>query len=247
LKTRQNIHLSRKKSFSGLIFDGDDTLWETMPFYNQTKTVFYAEMGKMGFEKKEVMKAFEKIDVDNTKIMGFSKGRFPRSMQETYELFCKIYKKPFNKRASLKMSNIGKKVFSEKSTLIDGVKEVLAILRKSNFQLILATKGDLLIQKKRIADAKISKYFNKIYIFPQKTSAELYQVVEESNLDLYTSWSIGNSIKSDINPALRIGLKAIWIPYPTWHYEEDEVLIKENNIYHVASIKEIPVILGIAD
>lgn len=229
---------------SGLIFDGDDTLWETMPLYLRAKERFYDKMQKLGFDQREVITQFEMTDCENVQVLGFSKERFPKSIQDTYEFFCKFYKKPFNEIEKFQIATIGQSVFTEKPNPIEGVHVVLETLRKGGFLLILATKGDPDIQKERIKDVGLSRYFDRIYIFPEKTTKELYQIVDECRLDQTGSWSIGNSIKSDINPALVIGMKAIWIPYYTWDYEEEAPMNKDG-FYKVQSIKDIPKIVRV--
>jgi putative hydrolase of the HAD superfamily len=229
----------------GLIFDGDDTLWETMPIYNWAKDLFFKEMENLGFERAEISKKFEMIDIENTRVLGFSKERFPKSMQDTYDFLSRFYQKPFSEIKKRQIDAIGRSVFSAKPRLVDGAQNVLDILRNSGFQLILATKGDPDIQKQRITGAGLNSYFNCFYIFPEKTPKELYQIANECHLDLRESWSIGNSIRSDINPALIIGMKAIWIPYYTWDYEEEEP-VKKDGLYKIGSIKDVPNILHVS-
>jgi phosphoglycolate phosphatase-like HAD superfamily hydrolase len=75
-------------SSAGVIFDGDDTLWETAPLYARAKQQFFGQMSSLGFDPREVESAFHNIDVVNVDRLGFSKHRFPTSMAETYRLFC---------------------------------------------------------------------------------------------------------------------------------------------------------------
>lgn len=73
---------------SGLIFDGDDTLWETQSLYNLAKRRFRAEMEALGYDPEEVLRTFEEVDIINVRLLGFSKNRFPKSMSDTYEIMC---------------------------------------------------------------------------------------------------------------------------------------------------------------
>src|SRR5882672_5200204 len=78
-----------------VIFDADDTLWETQSLYSDSKNRFFLEMLRVGFPIGEVRDRFEKIDNENVSKFGFSKSRFPRSMRDTYSVFCAEYARPF--------------------------------------------------------------------------------------------------------------------------------------------------------
>lgn len=238
------LHVSNKEtrsSHEGIIFDGDDTLWETMPFYTEAKNEFYVEMGRLGFDPAKVSKAFEFLDKSNVGKYGFSKHRFPYSMAETYRSFCEQSHTQPERDVEEKLKEIGYRVFTKRPILLDHAKEVLAQLKPRYF-MVLATKGDLEIQRLRIKQTGIEEYFDKIYILDHKTDKELRQITVECGLDVSRSWAIGNSLKSDINPALKIGLRVIWIPYETWSYEAD-VQIESSCLYKVDSLNQILTIL----
>lgn len=205
---------------AGVIFDGDDTLWETQPFYTEAKRAFYSEMSRLGFNAAEVQAMFENTDKTNVESLGFSKHRFPTSMAQTYRSFCEKHCLDFESAIEDKIRRIGYEVFSKRPVIIDGAEQVLAHLRP-HYKLILATKGDTEVQQAKIDSSGLSRFFDVIFILEHKTERELRQVIETCNLDVQKSWLVGNSLKSDINPAHRVGLKAIWIPYDTWGYEED--------------------------
>jgi putative hydrolase of the HAD superfamily len=120
--------------------------------------------------------------------------------------------------------------------IFDHAQLVLSQLRP-HYKLILATKGDHEVQQAKIDHSGLADFFSSIYILDHKTDKELGNIVEDCKLDVSRSWIIGNSLRSDINPGLRIGLKAIWIPYYTWDYEED---IEPNSkfVYKVDSLAE---------
>jgi hypothetical protein len=89
------MELSQMSS-AGIIFDGDDTLWYTMPIYTKAKQEFFYEMSALGFDPQEVERAFEQTDAENVSRFGFSKRRFPTSMAETYQLFCTKHRFPLD-------------------------------------------------------------------------------------------------------------------------------------------------------
>jgi putative hydrolase of the HAD superfamily len=226
----------------GIIFDGDDTLWETQALYIHAKKKFFNKMERLGFDPVEVEQRFEKIDVENVQLLGFEKARFPRSMSDTYQTLCQFYGKPFSELIRKRVESIGYMAFGKNPKIFDGAIRVLKTLHAFHFQLILATKGDKEVQEEKISFSKVGSYFHRVYVFPEKGESELRKVAKECSLDLRLSWSIGNSMKSDINPALRIGMKAIWIPKKTWEFEEEAPFDKQN-LFIARSIKEVPNIL----
>jgi putative hydrolase of the HAD superfamily len=223
-------------SFTGIIFDGDDTLWETMPIYTRAKREFFGEMSSLGFDPQEVENVFETTDVANVSRLGFTKHRFPSSMAETYRSFCDKYQRVAENAVEQRMRGIGYNVFDSPPMVFDSAPRVLARLR-SHYKLILATKGDHEVQQSKIAQSGLADFFASIYVLDHKSERELSQILEECELDVSNSWIIGNSLKSDINPGLRLGLKAVWIPYYTWDYEED---VEPNSkfMYKVESLED---------
>lgn len=222
----------------GIIFDGDDTLWETSIFYKEAKEKFFLEMADLGFDCKEVEEFFDKTDLANVVKFGFTKKRFPTSMAETYRAFCEQYNYKNETDTELRLTTIGSGVFQRKPILLDDAEYVLKEL-KPHYELILATKGDSEVQKDKISHSGLASHFHRIYILDHKTETELRNIVNENKFNISKSWAIGNSLKSDINPALNIGLKAIWIPYHyTWAYEEAEPQ-ESPNFHKASSLKEI--------
>jgi putative hydrolase of the HAD superfamily len=221
---------------AGVIFDGDDTLWETMPVYTKAKQEFFSEMASLGFNRQEVESIFESTDVANVSKLGFTKHRFPTSMAETYQSFCNKYRRAAEDAIEQRVKGIGYSVFDNPPIVFDHVQQVLSQLRP-HYKLILATKGDREVQQAKIDHSGLADFFSEIYILDHKTDKEIRHIVEDSELEVGRSWMIGNSLRSDINPGLRVGLKAIWIPYYTWDYEED---VEPNSqlVYKVDSLPE---------
>lgn len=226
---------------AGIIFDGDDTLWETMPVYTSAKQEFFREMSTLGFNPREVENIFESTDVANVSRLGFTKHRFPTSMVETYQSFCDKYRRPAETTVEQRVKEIGYSVFDRPPMVFEHAQRVLAQLHP-HYKLILATKGDHEVQQSKIDHSGVDDFFSSIYILNHKTDEELRNITEDCELDVGRSWVIGNSLKSDINPGLLVGLRAIWIPYYTWDYEED---VEPNSkfVYKVDSLEESLAIL----
>jgi putative hydrolase of the HAD superfamily len=227
----------------GIIFDGDDTLWATQALYVETKTEFFREMQRYGFHQAEIEAQFEKIDVRNVRTLGFSKVRFPKSMADTYRALCGLYKRPVDNEVKAQVEIIGYSVFEKTARVVPGVYELLDTLRAYRLSLVLATKGDQEVQQKRVFDSNLNVYFERIYVFPDKGGVEFRRIIDECRFEIGKSWSIGNSMKSDINPAMRIGMNAIWIPNETWSFEHEEPIDKDK-FFRARSITDVPSILA---
>jgi len=127
---------------------------------------------------------------------------------------------------------IGYSVFDEKryikGGLMDGVAETLDFLVEKEDKLILLTKGDQKIQEMKIRVTNCKKWFgNELYIVPDKKEKRIDKIVGDK--DKNKIWMVGNSIKSDINPALRAGISAIYIPSKVWKYESDHNELPDNH------------------
>jgi putative hydrolase of the HAD superfamily len=227
----------------GIILDGDDTLWATQPLYVQAKKSFFKEMQRLGFNRKEIEKHFERIDISNVHSLGFSKLRFPKSMGDTYQRLCLLYNRPIDQHTKSRFEMIGYSVFKKTPHVFRGVREVLKVLRDHGLFIVLATKGDEEVQEKRLHSSNLNSYFDRIYVFPEKGESQLGKIVDDCGFEIRNSWSIGNSLKSDINPAVRIGMNAIWIVNETWDFEHEKPCDRKK-IFRARSIAEVPLILA---
>lgn|SRR5487761_20485 len=225
-----------------LIFDGDDTLWYTMPLYRAAKNRFYREMTKEGFRRTSVAKFFEDRDVKNVERLGFSTKRFETSMLETYSAFCRAQNKATDPMVATKIYEIASHVARGKPIVIKSAVSILTALRR-NYRLFLLTKGERAIQKRRISASGLAHFFERVVIVPHKSQTVLKTIVKKYKCPEKRTWVVGNSIKSDINPALNAGLRAIWIPYRTWAYEEDKEPHHEH-LVKASSLRDVPQILN---
>jgi len=219
------------------IFDLDDTLLATWDLFDVAENNFYDELEKLGFDRKAVEHRFIQIDNANVPIYGFMPKRIHISMGETYLFFCKETGLTSNDETKEKLENIGRGIFETVPKLYDGAIDVLDQLKNKGDQLFLWTKGDTNVQERKIREHNLSGYFKEIYILTNKSKDELNSIVIENKLNPDSTWIVGDSIRSEINPALELGLHAIWISNNTWRYEEVQPL-KEDFI-KIRSLKEI--------
>jgi len=219
-----------------IIFDGDDTLWKTQELYNSAKQHFNELMKSQGFDEN-IIELLDKIDMQRVEILKFSQSRFLESMLITYAMLCGKYRKNWSTKIESKIRDYAQVIFQFPPVLYEDAMETLDILYK-NFTLVLFTNGDIEIQRRKVESLgeKFARYFTKIYITEMKNKAEYRKIVDNFGVPPQNIWVIGNSVKSDINPAIQVGLNAILIPRGTWKYEEDNLISTE--IFVVYSLTE---------
>ncbi|MEA1940567.1 MAG: HAD family hydrolase [Candidatus Caldatribacteriota bacterium] len=219
-----------------IIFDLDDTLIKTSELYNCARDEFSSIMQKLGFSGEESLIKLDEIDISYIQQYGFLKERYPHSLGETYEFFCKKNGEKIDELIKRKIENIGWQVFEQIPELVDDVYSVLETLRKKYF-LILATLGDPRVQEEKVKLTGLNKYFSDINILKHKNVEEYQNILKRHHLKKKETWIIGNSVRSDLNPGLKIGLNCILIPYLSWKFEDEKPVSK--NYLQVKALIEI--------
>lgn len=199
-------------SKSWIIFDGDNTLWNVEELYDNARMEFCIWMTTLGFEYLDVEYHQRTHDAELYKTMGYSKLRFNQSFIDTLLFF---YKSPSSEQMHY-VNQIAQKVFNTKAKEAEEVKRVFNSL-KNTFKLALFTAGEMEIQRKRIDDFSCSSDFDSIKVVCIKDIYEFNTLIYENNIDVLTSWMIGDSIKSDILPAVESKLNAILVKADNWH------------------------------
>ena len=203
-----------------IIFDGDDTLWATQPLYNTAKQQLINLLTGFPCTPSQVISLLEQIDVQRVASLGFSRERFPESMVLTYEILAKQFDIVPSDAMIKAIRRIGYGIFEQPAPLYPDTLQVLSRLRL-NFRLALLTKGDPDVQRARIEGSRTAFLFDTIHIVDKKEAKEYRQIVQALDEKPERAWAIGNSIKSDINPALEVGMHCILLDRDTWHYEHD--------------------------
>ncbi len=209
----------------GIVLDFDDTLVETTVFFEMARKEFSRLMVELGFPLRETLDKLDFFDIENVKRRGgFLKDCFPLAMVQTYQYFCGLAGAGPEPEICKRVEEMGWWVFKQTPRPVPGARDVLEKLSAGGeHELILATKGDPGIQWERIAASGLKGYFKKIYVLKDKTKREYEMIARMHNFEPGSSWVIGNSIKSDINPGIKAGYKCIYIPNQhTWSYEMED-------------------------
>jgi putative hydrolase of the HAD superfamily len=199
-----------------LLIDADDTLWENNIYFEQAIHAFIEFLDHSSLTPAEVRAVLDEVEL----LMGYGSANFTNSLVETYR---RLAEKDLRDEDTWRIRQFGEQIRSHPLQLLDGVKETLDYLSACH-DLILLTKGDREEQLLKVERSGVERFFRQVVVVHEKDVATYQQVLSQLQLDPKDTWMIGNSPRSDINPALATGLNAVYIPHPhTWHLEHEEV------------------------
>ncbi|GLV59337.1 haloacid dehalogenase [Dictyobacter sp. S3.2.2.5] len=200
-----------------LLIDADDTLWENNIYFEQAIHEFIGFLNHSNMSHEEVRQVLDETE----RLMGYGATNFTNSLLATYQ---QLAEDTISDEHLQYIRQLGEQIHSHPLTLLDGVLETLEYLSPRH-DLMLLTKGDLEEQRLKIDRSGIEQLFNHVLIVPEKNAATYHQIVGQLELETQVTWMIGNSPRSDINPALAAGLNAVFVPHPqTWVLEHEEVM-----------------------
>lgn len=219
-------------------FDADDTLWINEPLYQETEKQFCKILTPY-LAEIETTKELFKTEMQNLEMYGYGGKGFMLSMVETG---LRVSEKKISAGEISQILELGKKLLNEPIVLLDNVEKVLQKLQLK-YKLILATKGDLLDQERKLRKSGLTDYFHHIEIMSDKHENNYRKLIGRLDIKPEEFVMIGNSVKSDILPVINIGAKAIHVPFEvTWQHEKhhDEPgtdrFITVNNLAEVLNI-----------
>ena len=203
-----------------LIIDADDTLWENNIYFEQAFDEFVDFLAHSSLTPLEVRDVLDEIERVNATIHGYGSANFGRNLQQCYE---HLSERHVNAGDLATVMSFAERILECPMEVIDGVPETLAELA-TRHELTLFTKGHPDEQRLKIERSGLGRHFDHTAIVKEKNPAAYTRLAGERGFDLERAWMIGNSPKSDINPALAAGLNAVYIPHPrTWVLEKEEV------------------------
>ena len=230
-----------KNKIDVISFDADDTLWINEPYFQDIANNFYKILAKYSPQKK-LSKSLLETEIKNLPIYGYGVKGCVMSMIETAINISK------HKITAYEIEEIlyqAKQLINKPLILLDNVEQTLKILTKK-YRLIIATKGDLLDQRKKLKQSGLGKYFHHIEVMTDKKEKNYLHLLNRIETSPANFLMIGNSIKSDIIPVINIGGYAIHIPYHiTWEHEcsENTDRHRKDKFLEVKEIKDIIKIL----
>lgn len=223
-----------------IAFDADDTLWGNEEYFRNAELEFCETMKEYG-EQEDIMKELFKLEVENLSFYGFGIKGFVLSMMEAA---LRISEGKLSASKIAHIISIGKEMLDEEIILLDGVTETLQTLH-GKYKLVVATKGDLLDQERKLEKSGLNKYFHHIEVMSDKKTQNYIKLINHLDIKPENLLMVGNSLKSDILPVVELGGQAAYIPYhTTWEYEQMEPeSIFSNKFHALDSIDKLPELL----
>jgi len=216
-------------------FDADDTLWDNELYFRETEGKFY-ELMEDYLPQHSVSRELLKSEIDNISIYGYGIKAFMLSMIETALRISEGNIKPENIE---KIIGFGKDMLQKPVHLIDGVEHVLDSLN-GKYRLVMATKGDLLDQERKLEKSGLSGHFHHIEVMSEKKENDYRKLISHLDIDHKEFMMIGNSIKSDVLPVLQVGGHSIHVPHHiTWQHEHVEVSVEHENFLQAETIRDV--------
>lgn len=218
-----------------IAFDADDTLWVNEPYFREIENKFCSLLEDY-IPHHTVAQELFKTEMQNLALYGYGVKGFMLSMIETA---LRISNKTVPVHIIEKAIEYGKDLLGKPIELLDHIEEALLELKKK-YRLVVATKGDLLDQERKLKKSGLEHYFHHIEIMSDKQEADYKKLIKHLDIQPEEFLMIGNSLKSDVMPVLAIGGHAVHIPYHiTWEHEKVVQPIEHPNFQQVSSIKEL--------
>lgn len=228
-----------KTNFKVIAFDADDTLWVNEPYYRETEDLFY-ELLTDFMPAGELGRELFQTEMDNLQMYGYGTKGFMLSMIETA---LRISNNSIDPATIQKIIELGKTQLGKPVVLLDGVTEVLKYLREKHYKLVVATKGDLLDQERKLKNSDIQHFFHHVEVMSNKKEDDYRKLLQHIEIEPEEFLMIGNSYKSDIEPVLNLNGFGIHVPYQiTWEHEKATEQKEHPNwltIEHISEIKSI--------
>ncbi len=219
-----------------LLVDGDDTLWENNVYFEQAIEAFIDFLDHSTMSREQVRAALDEIERMNVQIHGYGSASFTKNLQQTFE---RLAERDLRIEDIEHVVELGQRISSQPVRLLPGVAETLGYLARRH-DLMLLTKGHPEEQRLKIERSGLEAFFKATAVVHEKAIGTYRAIVQERQLDPTRTWMIGNSPRSDINPALLAGLNAVFIPHEhTWRLEKEEVVPADGRLLILQGFGEL--------
>lgn len=224
-----------------IAFDADDTLWVNEPYFQETEQQFCALLEDY-LPMHSTSQELFKTEMANLPLYGYGIKAFMLCMIET---IIRVTNNTASPELIMKAIETGKEMLNKPVELLEGVEDVLKAL-KGKYRLVVATKGDLLDQERKLLKSGLSHYFHHIEIMSDKQEKDYQKLIRHLDCKPEEFLMIGNSLKSDVMPVLAIGGHAVHIPYHvTWTHEKVDHSVEHAQFRQLNTISDIlPVLLA---
>jgi putative hydrolase of the HAD superfamily len=215
-----HMAISHSNGAQTLLIDADDTLWENNIYFERAIARFISYLDHKEHSREEVRLVLNDVERHNIVKHGYGLHSFAHALVDTFE---KLSVDPVTPEMHERIHSFAHEIAEHPVEIIAGVEETLQYLTAKH-HLILMTKGNFTEQNGKIERSGLKDYFSAVEIVPEKDVPTYRSVISKYGLPRETSWMVGNSPKSDINPALAAGINAVFVPHDnTWILEHEEV------------------------
>jgi putative hydrolase of the HAD superfamily len=224
-----------------LLIDADDTLWENNVYFERAIAAFISYLDHHSYSAAQVREALNAVERETILAHGYGLTSFTRSLVTCFE---RLSPGPVTDEKRERVAGFSRMISEQEIELLPGVTDTLSELA-TRHRLILVTKGNHAEQADKLARSGLASFFNAVEIVPEKDPETYRTIIARHELTPHTGWMIGNSPKSDINPALAAGLHAVFLFHKdTWTLEHAEIaaapegqhLIELDSFVRLASI-----------
>ncbi len=224
-----------------LIFDADDTLWENNVYFDQAFDDFCAYLDHSALTPAEVRSILDEIEIENNRIHGYGAVNFGRNLSQCY---LRLAERAVEEHDLKRVTALAHRILQQEVELMPGVEETLPFLAEKH-ELTLFTKGETAEQNRKIDLSGLRPLFAHCEVVKEKNRAAYTELAKTRGFNLERTWMIGNSPKSDINPSLAAGLRAVFVPHPqTWTLEREEIRNIEGRLVVVNQFRDLLNLFG---
>lgn len=213
---------SSSNGAQALLIDADDTLWENNIYFERAIASFISFVNHREYTPPQVRAVLNDVERECIVTHGYGLHSFAHALVRTFE---RLSVEPVTPEAHERINSFAHQIAEHPVEILAGVPETLQYLGERH-HLILLTKGNFTEQAGKIERSGLTDYFAAVEIVSEKDPATYGEVVSKFGLAHDTTWMVGNSPRSDINPALAAGLNAVFVPHDqTWILEHEEIAV----------------------
>ena len=219
-----------------LIIDADDTLWENNIYFERAFEDFCDFLDHSSMSPSDIREVLDEIETVNNRVHGYGTANFARNLTECYH---RVVERDVSDDDLLRIMSFTEQILHHPIELIAGVEETLEYLSLRH-DLTLFTKGNPEEQKLKLDRSGLAIYFGHTAIVKEKDAESYAALIQGRKLARERTWMVGNSPKSDINPALEAGINAVFVPHEhTWRLEHEEVHPGSERLLTLARFSEL--------
>jgi len=221
-----------------IAFDADDTLWKNEEEYLHGRQVFLQILADYNINQ-DALERVDEFEVENIQYYGYGVMSFALSM---IELAIELTGERIHPRDIRKLLNLAKAMLTAEVEVFDGVRQLLEEISKE-YPLMLITKGDLFHQQRKLEESGLAGFFQAVEVVSDKTPEVYREILERHKIDPQRFIMVGNSLRSDVVPVLKLGAWAIYLSdHLTWSHEDDPLAEISQDRYR--EVKEISQVLS---